>query len=225
MASKFMRNNLWLFKFAISAFLHTQKYVTRMLEINNNQITPCIYAMWHSDQFCVWGVQEKSILNILISKSVDGEIVAAAAHSMGFKTVRGSAGKKGAIESTLQMIELLGKGENVAMMVDGPHGPLHKVKNGVVKVAQKSGVPIVPVCWYSPQKTFIKFPSWDGMTTPVGPCDILNLYGDPIYVPADATDEQLEEYRQKVENSLLDIWNRRAEEYEKAKKQRLWDKK
>lgn len=202
-----------------------QEPFTHILEVNNKELKPCIYAMWHSDQFCIYGVEDKGHVSILISKSADGEIVAYAVESLGFKTVRGSSKKKGAIESTMHMIELLKKGETVAITVDGPSGPLHKVKNGVIKIAQMSGAPIVPVCWYSADRTFLTLPSWDKMTTPLGDCQILNLYGEPIYVPAELTSEQFEEYREKLRTSLLDLQARIPEEFKKAKKEKLWNKK
>lgn len=202
-----------------------QEPFTHIVEVNNKELKPCIYAMWHSDQFCVYGVEDKGHLSILISKSADGEIVSYATESLGFKTVRGSSNKKGAIESTMHMIDLLKKGETVAITVDGPSGPLHKVKNGVIKIAQMSGAPIVPVCWYSADRTFLTLPSWDKMTTPLGDCQILNLYGEPIYVPAELTSEQFEEYREKVRTSLLDLQARIPEEFKKAKKEKLWNKK
>lgn len=225
MASDFIKKNLWFFKFLAKSFMQIQKHFTHMLEINNKELKPCIYAMWHSDQFCVYGVEDKAHLSILISKSADGEIVSYATESLGFKTVRGSSKKKGAIESTMHMIDLLKKGETVAITVDGPSGPLHKVKNGVIKIAQMSGAPIVPVCWYSEDKTFIKLPSWDKMTSPIGNCRILNLYGEPIYVPSELTAEELEDYKEKLRTSLLELQERVPAEYKKARKARLWDKK
>lgn len=224
MASNIIRKHLWFFKFLAKAFMQIQKYFTHIVEINNKELTPCIYAMWHSDQFCIYGVEDKGHLSVLISKSVDGEIVAYATESLGFKTVRGSSNKKGAIESTMHMINLLKAGETVAITVDGPSGPLHKVKNGVIKIAQMSGAPIVPVCWYSEDFTFVKFPSWDKMTSPILDCKIVNLYGEPIYVPAELSPEQFEEYREKVRTSLLDLQARIPEEYRKAKKEKLWRK-
>ena len=66
---------------------------------------------------------------------------------MGFKTVRGSKGRRGAVEATMNMISALHKGEDCAMMVDGPKGPPKIVKDGIIKVAKMAGVPIVPTTW------------------------------------------------------------------------------
>lgn len=205
--------------------MRLQEFFTHIHEYNNPNLKPCIYAMWHANQFLVHGLEDKANTSILVSNSIDGEVVARAVEKWGFKVVRGSAGKKGAVESTMQMLTRLKNGECVGIMVDGPHGPLHKVKNGAVKLAQMSGAPIVPAHWYSPQKTFINLPSWDKMTTPLGDCKILNLYGEPIYVNENATDEELSAAKENIRKQLLDLEAKAPEIYNEAKKQKLWDKK
>lgn len=205
--------------------MRLQEIFTHIHEYNNPNLKPCIYAMWHANQFLVHGLEDKANTSILVSNSIDGEVVARAVEKWGFKVVRGSAGKKGAVESTMQMLTRLKNGECVGIMVDGPHGPLHKVKNGAVKLAQMSGAPIVPAHWYSPQKTFINLPSWDKMTTPLGDCKILNLYGEPIYVNENATDEELSAAKENIRTQLLNLEAKAPEIYNEAKKQKLWDKK
>ena len=205
--------------------MRLQEIFTHIHEYNNPNLKPCIYAMWHANQFLVHGLEDKANTSILVSNSIDGEVIARAVEKWGFKVVRGSAGKKGAVESTMQMLTRLKNGECVGIMVDGPHGPLHKVKNGAVKLAQMSGAPIVPAHWYSPQKTFINLPSWDKMKTPLGDCKILNLYGDPIYVNENATDEELSEAKENIRTQLLNLEAKAPEIYNEAKKQKLWNKK
>lgn len=205
--------------------MRLQEIFTHIHEYNNPNLKPCIYAMWHANQFLVHGLEDKAKTSILVSNSIDGEVVARAVEKWGFKVVRGSSGKKGAVESTMQMLTRLKNGECVGIMVDGPHGPLHKVKNGAVKLAQMSGAPIVPAHWYSPQKTFINLPSWDKMKTPLGDCKILNLYGEPIYVNENATDEELASTKENIRTQLLNLEAKAPEIYNEAKKQKLWDKK
>lgn len=205
--------------------LRLQEKFTHIEEFNNPEISPCIYALWHANQFLVHGIRNREKLSILISTSIDGEIVAEVCEKWGFKVVRGSSGKKGAVESTMQMLTRLKEGECVAIMVDGPHGPLHKVKNGAVKLAQMSGAPIVPVYWFSSQKTFISLPSWDKMKMPFGKCNILNIYGKPIYVKETATDEELFAVKEDIKNQLFEIEQKAPEYYNEALKQKLWNKK
>lgn len=204
--------------------MHLQEYFTHIKGYNEPKMKSCIYAMWHENQFLVHGIEDKAHLSIQISTSLDGEIIARIVEHMGFKVVRGSAERRGAVQSTMQMITRLNEGESVAMMVDGPRGPLHKVKSGVVKLAQKTGAPIIPAHWYSPQKTFITLPSWDKMRTPFGDCKILNLYGDPIYVKPDATDEEILKVKEEIKNQLFALEAKAPELYKEAKKNKLWKK-
>ena len=187
------------------SMMRLQEKFTHIYEYNNPNISPCIYAMWHANQFLVHGIEDKKHLSILISNSIDGEIVARAVEKWGFKVVRGSSGKKGAVESTMQMLHRLKEGECVGIMVDGPSGPLHKVKNGAIKLAQ--------------------MPSWDKMKTPFGDCKILNIYGNPIYVKPEATSEELALVKDEVKTQLLKLEDIAPEIYNEAKKQKKWEKK
>ena len=206
----------------VRAIFRVQEFFTHITEVNNPGKTPCIYAMWHAHQCCVYGVYDKAHLNIMISRSGDGEIIARVVNKMGFKTVRGSSGKAGSVEATMQLITALKNGECGAIMVDGPKGPVHKVKNGVIKIAKLSGAPIVPVYWYSTNRTFLKFNSWDSFRIPLGNCNLINLYGDPIYVDENGTEEDDEKCRLKVEESLFELEKRAPEVYKKVYFWGLW---
>lgn len=217
--------NMDLFANTAYSLMRLQEFFTHIYEYNNPKISPCIYAMWHANQFLVHGIKDKANLSILISNSIDGEIIARAVEKWGFKVVRGSSARKGAVESTMQMISRLKNGECVGIMLDGPHGPLRKVKNGVIKLAQKSGAPIVPAHWYSPQKTFVNLPSWDKMKTPLGDCKIVNIYGEPIYVSENATDEEISNAKENIRTQLLDLEAKAPEIYKEALKNKAWNKK
>lgn len=205
----------------VDSILHVQEFFTRIIEVNNPNIKPCIYAMWHGNQFSVYGMQDKSDVNILISNSIDGEIVSYVATRMGFNTVRGSSNKKGAVSSTLTLMNKLKENKCVVVTVDGPNGPLHSVKKGIIKLAKDTGAPIVPVEWFSPQFTFVRFPSWDQMTTPIGPCNIMNLYGNPIYVNSNDDDKLVAD---KIKLELERLRDIAPEEYNKARAANLWKK-
>ena len=208
----------------VYSILRIQERFTHIREFNNPKISPCIYAMWHANQMLVHGIEDKAHLSILISNSIDGDIVAYTCENWGFKVVRGSSAKKGAIESTMQMISRLNDGESVAIMVDGPHGPLHKVKNGALKLAQKTGAPIILSYWYSPQISFKSLPSWDKMKVPVGDCKILNIYGKPIYISENATDEEFNNAKEELKNQLMELECKAPELYKEACKNKLWKK-
>lgn len=214
------KNNAGKFATVAYVLMRIQEVFTHVAEFNNPKVAPCIYAMWHENQFCVHGLPDRGNVNILISNSLDGEIISQACEKWGFKVCRGSSQRKGSVSGTLKMISNLKNGESLAIMVDGPRGPLHKVKSGAIVAAKEGGVPIVPVHWYSPNFTFVRFPSWDKMTCPVGPCRLLNIYGEPIYTDG-KTDEQVAD---EVRKSLLHLEEIAPKKYEEAKKLKLWQK-
>lgn len=203
-------------------FFRIQEPFTTIKEVNNPEIRPCIYAMWHGHQLCVHAIKERSLLNILISRSIDGEIIARIVEKWGFKTVRGSKGKKGSVEATMQLIDKLKQGECIAMMVDGPSGPAFEAKDGVIKIAKMAQVPIITVYWYSPNKTLLEMPSWDRFRYPVWFTKTINLYGDPIYVNADNSDEQDEEARLQLQNSLNELEKKAPDAFKETYRFRLW---
>jgi len=221
MVRLFNSKNIGKIAFIVKKLMNIQEFFTHIVEINNPKIKPCIYALWHENQFGIYGISDKPNVSVLISNSADGQIVTKAVEGFGFKVVRGSSERKGCVASTMQLIKRLKDGECAALMIDGPHGPLHKVKGGVIKLAKETGAPIIPTHWYSDEKTFITLPSWDKMKTPFGNCHIINLYGDPIYVNKDDENSVVAE---KIITALKELEERAPEEFKKAKQQKLWKK-
>ncbi len=204
------------------------RILEQMIEIRNiNYPTienKVIFAMWHHDQCSLHGIpfEKRKNVNILISRSGDGEIISRVVHKWGFSTVRGSQDKgkrkKGGVRATMEMIEKINEGQNVAIMVDGPAGPLHEVKNGVIKVAKHTGGAIIPMIWYSPNKSLVKLPSWDKFKIPLGFTKLVNIYGEPIYVPENSTPEEDKEIKEKLKDALLDLEKKAPEIYKEAYK-------
>ncbi len=201
-----------------------------MIEIRNvnypKQEQKVIFAMWHSDQCSLHGIpfEKRKNVNILISKSGDGEVIARVVQRWGFSTIRGSKDKgtrkKGGVRATMEMIEKVNEGQNVAIMVDGPAGPLHEIKNGVIKVAKHTGGAIIPMVWYSPDKTLVKFPTWDKFKIPLGFTKIVILYGEPIYVPENSTLEEDNAIKEKLKQALFDLEKQAPEAFKEAYKKK-----
>ncbi len=216
------KNNVEKLSSLVYSIFKIQEFFTHIVEVENPECEPCIYAMWHAHQCCIHGLKNRAKTNVLISRSKDGEVIAQVVGKWGFKLIRGSKGKKGAVEASMQMIEALKNGENCAMMIDGPRGPAKIAKDGVIKIARLAGVPIVPIYWYSSNFNFAKLPSWDGLRMPILDVRLINLYGAPIYAGENETDEEV---RQKLQASLEDLERRAPEEYKKVYRFGLWRRK
>lgn len=218
------KDNREKFSNLIYSVFKFQEFFTDIQNVNLPDCGPCVYAMWHAHQCCVHGLPDRANCNVLVSRSRDGQIIANVVEKWGFKIIHGSKGKKGSVEATLQMIHALEHGECCAIMVDGPKGPAKVVKDGAIKIAKKAGVPIVPVFWYSPNLTFLKFPSWDGFRIPFFWTKLINIYGEPIYVDADNDKAQDEEVRLKVQRSLEKLEKEAPKAHKEVFRFGLWRK-
>jgi len=212
------KKNIKYVSWGIYKLLKLQEMMTYLRNVDYPDVKQCIYVMWHSNQFVVHGFRDKNKTSILISNSLDGDIVSYVAQKWGFKVKRGSSGRKGAISATKQLHDELMVGENIAIMVDGPRGPYHEVKKGAIILSIETGVPIVPVNWYSEDKSFKEINSWDKMKFPLGRCRIMNIYGKPIY-PENKTEEEL---TAEVKNTLLELEKISPQKYKQAEKEGLW---
>ncbi|HIS53793.1 TPA: lysophospholipid acyltransferase family protein, partial [Candidatus Galligastranaerophilus gallistercoris] len=160
-------------------------YYCKNINYPENQ---CIFALWHAHQCGLYALKEREKTTVMISNSNDGEIIAQAGAAMGLNVVRGSHNRKGA-SATLELIDAIKKGNNGALTIDGPRGPKHKVKKGIIEIARMTGVPIVPMSWYSPSWFFLKFNTWDEFCFPLNCIKMKALYGNPIYIPFNASEE------------------------------------
>ena len=165
---------------------------------------PAIFAMFHGNQYVNVSVprKERQKHNILISPSNDGDMIANVCKMMGFSLIRGSVGRRGA-EAARQIMEALEKGQNVSYTIDGPRGPIYKVKPGIVRLAQMSGFPIVPLMGAVSNK--FEFPSWDKYHLPHHFGKGVAIYSEPIYVPKELTEEEIKKYQVQIEEKLLDL--------------------
>lgn len=162
--------------------------------------TPVIYAIWHGRLFTTLFLKPRHDLVMLVSRSRDGQKIVKAARGLGFRRfIRGSSGKEGAIAAVRGIAQALAAGRSAVVTVDGPRGPRFKVKPGVIAMAAKSGVPIVPVTgsmgWMlvSPRRFWDRF----FVSAPFGPVSI--AFGAPIHV---AEQDDPETARQTLETEL-----------------------
>ena len=205
-----------ILSFLIRKFYTFESWFYNCKNINYPKDKPVIFALWHAHQCALYANEDRGNLNVMISKSNDGEIIAAATEEMGIKVIRGSHKRAGA-SATLNMIEKLEQGENAAITIDGPRGPKGVVKDGVINIAKLAQVPIIPMTWYSPSKWLLKFNTWDEFRFPVLGVRTIAVYGEPIYVPSDCSKEDAEIYRQKVETALNDLYKYAKENFKELR--------
>ncbi|MBT3392949.1 MAG: lysophospholipid acyltransferase family protein [Elusimicrobiaceae bacterium] len=161
---------------------------------------PCIYAFWHNQQAFVLYLTSKFEADrkvcCLISLSKDGEYIARTAHKFGIKAMRGST-SKGGFSALRGLIDIADANYSLAITPDGPRGPVYTIQPGIIYLAKKTGLPIVPVACQITNK--ISAGSWDKFQVPLPFGSASYVYGEPIHI---APDKDLKEARLELKDTL-----------------------
>ena len=160
-----------------------------------------IFCGWHGKSFIFANQFRRRGYWVIISNSNDGDIQDKVFRALGFRTIRGSTGQdRGGIKAALQGIQMLKEGGTMAITPDGPRGPSKVVQGGVMLMARKSGARLVPVgisakrAWYAG--------SWDSYMFPMPFSKARMIFGEPIFVPEKASEQEVEAIRLAFENEI-----------------------
>lgn len=148
-------------------------------------------------------------MTVLNSQHHDGRIMAGIQKFLGIDSIAGSS-SRGGREAIFDLIKALKDGSHVAMTPDGPKGPPYQLKEGIMRIAQRSGAAIYPTAFAAERKWNVH--SWDRMIFPKPFSRAVFLMGRPIEIPPRARGEELHEYAVKVQEALNDL-TRQADEY------------
>lgn len=172
----------------------------KLLDLNKSG-RPVILTLWHGEIFPVTGFGHTLTSNVVtfVSQSKDGEVIARVLERLGHATVRGSS-SRGGVRALLQAKRIMEKENRMAVVtVDGPRGPRHKAKGGVIFLAQRAGGLIIPIRAF-PKRAKVFDKSWDKFTVPY-PFSCCRVH---IGEPFEVTDEKLDDAVLKREQERLE---------------------
>lgn len=166
---------------------------------NGGRVLLCV---WHQQFFPAIRYFKKFQVykpSLMISRSSDGNLIAAVAQRTGWHPARGSSSSNGKTAMN-QIIADLKESGLAAHIVDGPRGPMGKVKAGAIRIALEAEAAIVPFyiiadrAWY--------FNSWDKFFLPKPFANVTLRYGEMIRLNESETRKDFESARQLVENTM-----------------------
>jgi len=170
---------------------------------------PVIFALWHNRLGLCMKMYESFVrpdsrhdhLAALISASKDGALLAAILGKFGVQAVRGSSSRRGA-QALIELSTWAERGYDLAVTPDGPRGPCYVVQEGVIRLAQVTGLPIIP---YSCRLNWkIRVKSWDRFQIPLPFARCKITFGQPIRVPRDVSEARRTELTSELQRALLD---------------------
>lgn len=201
----YQRLAAWLIFASIRAVSATLRY--RWVDAREAApVGPVIYATWHNRLvLCLIGYEYASKRNptlglaAMVSASKDGAFLSGVLECFHVQPVRGSSSRRGP-QALLELTTWAERGYDLAITPDGPRGPCYVVQDGVMSLAQITGLAIVPFSYSLQWK--IQAKSWDRFQIPLpfSRCDM--VLGQQIRVPRGATDAERGALRQKLEETM-----------------------
>lgn len=190
-------------------------FLTSRLTVTNGAVLermkargePFIPAFWHGRMIFLTKVFNRfPSASVLISNHRDGELIAGVLRHMGIAAIRGSAARpgksdKGGAAAFREMLRRLKtRGAVVGITPDGPRGPRMRAAAGVIRLAEKSGAPIIACSWSGTR--CIVLGSWDRLMLPLPFCRALVMLSEPIYIADTRDDSAREAARAQLEATL-----------------------
>jgi lysophospholipid acyltransferase (LPLAT)-like uncharacterized protein len=161
-----------------------------------------IHAAWHSQMALLLYALRGRGISGLVSRSADGEYAARVLRKFGFNTVRGSS-SRGGVQSVMELVDRGLQGFPLAITPDGPKGPKRRAQHGIIYLAQRTGMAILPMGVGMSSRIMLN--SWDNFELPLpfGKAEI--VCGEPIKV---SESDPLEAKAKELEDSLNSLCER-----------------
>lgn len=155
-------------------------------------------AHWHGEELGIIYLLKRYHVACIVSQSSDGEIMAKVIELFGSRTVRGSS-TRGGVGALKGILTLAKQGWRPSVAVDGPKGPRHEVKPGVLEIAKLLKIPVVTLSMAS-SNPFVFKKSWNKSELPKPFSKVVVTWGEPIAV----TDSEnfIEIFSPQVKESL-----------------------
>ncbi len=163
-----------------------------------------IIAFWHDQLFLIVFGYPGEFAKILISASKDGELIARVMKYFGHDAVRGSS-TRGGRAAFKAMLALCREPVDIVFTPDGPRGPRHELKDGVIQMARMSGRPVIPMAFVCSRGH--RFQSWDRFLFPYPFGRSVYSFGEPVYFDKK---EGVDGFRRRLNEAIAEN-QRRAE--------------
>lgn len=158
-----------------------------------------IICGWHGKSFLFANYFRNRKFWVIISNSNDGDVQNSIFEKLGYQSIRGSSGRGGE-RALIKSLKVLRDGGTMALTPDGPRGPTRVVQGGVMLMAQKTGAGLIPTGISAAPNWHAR--SWDNYMFPVPFGRGIIIFGEPIFVPKEATEGEVEALRLQLQSEI-----------------------
>ena len=161
-----------------------------------------IMAFWHGRILPATIYFRNRGIVVITSENFDGEWIAGIIERFGYGTARGST-SRGGRKALVQMMRDMEAGKPTGFTLDGPRGPARVAQAGAVWLSKATGNPVLPFHLEADRHWTVN--SWDQTQIPKPFSTVTLVVGEPFRVPQDASDEEIEASRQRLEQQLQQL--------------------
>lgn len=139
-----------------------------------------LFCFWHGKYVPLFPLLKGYQACVVSSRSERGSVIAEICRNFGYESAQipDQPGR----DSLMLMGDALSEAQAGALAVDGPLGPRHRVKHGVIRMASARGFDLLPVSLDSRRKMVFN-KRWDRMEFPLPFTKVCLVFGEPIKVP------------------------------------------
>lgn len=201
----------WLISQPLRLLAYTLKYTFYFELPDTNCLDPnCsrsyLYSAWH-DSILIPILVRRNIrrttpgntISALVSQHQDGSYAVEVIRQFKIGAIRGST-TRGAVAALRKMFQEA-KRQHIFITPDGPQGPHHTMKDGILFLSSHTGIPILPTCFAARNPWLIKGRWTDGII-PKPFSEVFLIVGEPMTVPPEVSRDQLERYRVRLQSEM-----------------------
>lgn len=158
-----------------------------------------LFAFWHGKQWLpIFALRSHDTqMAALVSSSKDGDLLEVWLKKIGYEVIRGSSRHRN-VSALSSMIRKLKIGRSIGFGIDGPIGPIYKVKPGMTHMSRKLNIPIVPIGSAFSNKWVLE-KAWDRYEIPKPFSKAAFYLGQPLYI---SEQDDLELMNQHLEERI-----------------------
>ncbi|NOR25396.1 MAG: DUF374 domain-containing protein [Desulforhopalus sp.] len=158
-----------------------------------------LVAFWHGKHISLFPLVEGFDACILTSRSFRGEVIADLCRRFGYHCIILDHLRGSELQELLDV--LLQTHPCLAVAVDGPLGPYHVAKFGLVRLASRLQLLVVPLSMTAKHKIVMK-KRWDKMEFPLPFSRVLLGVGQPFKIPAEVQSHELKMWTDKIQKHI-----------------------
>ena len=187
---------IFIWCWTIREFRKTEEEEDYIRNLSGNYIL----TLWHGHIFYLfYYLRRRPDFHLLISPSLDGDLLARLAQLMGYSVIRGSTFKK-AVSSGRSLIKVLRSGERIIIIADGSRGPRIKAQAGSIQIAGMANSPLIPMTYEAKRKFYLD--TWDRFVLPFPFTHCSVIFGKPISVPNRPNERVVWQKQDELEKAL-----------------------